>query len=98
MNKLTIYRKPMGESLFEEEFTVEVLSQMGNPLERLDFVVAIVEQTVYQSLDPFLACRSDVGIVDDSETIWSENQIQMRNGITEGIKSHDASHRDFQFH
>ena len=37
MNKLTIYRKPMGESLFEEEFTVEALSQMGNPLERLDF-------------------------------------------------------------
>jgi len=33
MNKLTIYRKPMGESLFEEEFTVEALSQMGNPLE-----------------------------------------------------------------
>ena len=85
----------MGESLFEEEFTVEVLSQMGNPLERLDFVVAIVEQTVYQTFDPFLACRSDVGIVDDSETIWSENQIQMRNGIAEGIKSHDASHRDF---
>ena len=66
--------------------------------QRLDFVFAVVEQTVYQSLDSFLACRSDVGIVDDSENIWSENQIQMRNGIAEGIKSHDASHRDFQFH
>ncbi|MGM9703917.1 MAG: IS5 family transposase, partial [Prevotella sp.] len=39
MNKTTIYRKPMGESLFEEEFTVEALSQMGNPLERLSSLV-----------------------------------------------------------
>ena len=29
MDKPTIYRKPMGESLFEEEFTVN-LSQMGS--------------------------------------------------------------------
>ena len=39
MDKQTIYRKPMGESLFEEEFTVEALSQMGNPLERLSSLV-----------------------------------------------------------
>ncbi len=39
MDKPTIYRKPMGESLFEEEFTVETLSQMGNPLERLSSLV-----------------------------------------------------------
>lgn len=39
MDKLTIYRKPMGESLFEEEFTVEALSRMGNPLERLSSLV-----------------------------------------------------------
>jgi IS5 family transposase len=35
MEKTTIYRRPMGENLFEEEFTVEALSLMGNPLERL---------------------------------------------------------------
>ena len=29
----------MGESLFEEEFTMEALSQMGNPLERLSSLV-----------------------------------------------------------
>ena len=39
MDILTIYRKPMGENLFEEEFTVEALSQMGNPLERLSSLV-----------------------------------------------------------
>ena len=39
MDKPTIYRKSMGESLFEEEFTVEALSQMGNPLERLSSLV-----------------------------------------------------------
>ncbi len=39
MKKPTIYRKPMGESLFDEEFTVEALSQMGNPLEQLSSLV-----------------------------------------------------------
>lgn len=39
MDKPTIYRKPMGASLFEEEFTVEALSQMGNSLERLSSLV-----------------------------------------------------------
>ena len=39
MQKTTIYRKPMGESLFEEELTVEALSQMGNPLETLRSLV-----------------------------------------------------------
>lgn len=39
MQKTTIYRKPMGENLFEEEFTIEALSQMGNPLEQLSALV-----------------------------------------------------------
>ena len=39
MQKTTIYRKPMGENLFEEEFTIEALSQMGNPLEQLAALV-----------------------------------------------------------
>lgn len=39
MQKPTIYRKPMGENLFEEEFTVRALSEMGNPLERLSSLV-----------------------------------------------------------
>ena len=39
MEKTTVYRRPMGESLFEEEFTVEALSEMGNPLERLSKLV-----------------------------------------------------------
>ena len=39
MQKTTIYRKPIGESLFEEEFTIEALSQMGNPLEQLSKLV-----------------------------------------------------------
>ena len=36
---MTLYRKPMDESLFEEEFTIEALSGMGNPLERLSSLV-----------------------------------------------------------
>ena len=39
MQKTTIYRKPMGENLFEEEFTIDALSQMGNPLEQLAALV-----------------------------------------------------------
>ena len=39
MQKPTIYRKPMGENLFEEEFTIETLSQIGNPLEQLASLV-----------------------------------------------------------
>lgn len=39
MQKTTLYRKPMGENLFEEEFTIDALSQMGNPLERLAALV-----------------------------------------------------------
>lgn len=39
MDKPTIYRRPMGENLFEEEFTIEALSQMCNPLERLSSLV-----------------------------------------------------------
>jgi len=39
MQKTTIYRRPMGESLFEEEYTVEELSELGNPLERLSTLV-----------------------------------------------------------
>ena len=42
MQKTTIYRKPMGENLFEEEFTIEALSQMGNPLEQLAALVDFV--------------------------------------------------------
>lgn len=39
MKKAITYRKPMDESLFEEEFTIRALSEMGNPLERLSEVV-----------------------------------------------------------
>lgn len=39
MQKTTIYRRPMGENLFEEELTIDALSQMGNPLETLASLV-----------------------------------------------------------
>ena len=35
MEKTTIYRRPMCKYLFEEELTIDALSEMGNPLERL---------------------------------------------------------------
>ena len=46
MQKSTIYRKPMGENLFEKEFTIDALSQMGNPLERL---AALVDFEMFRS-------------------------------------------------
>ena len=39
IDKPTTYCKPMGEILFKEELTLEKLSQMGNPLERLSSLV-----------------------------------------------------------
>lgn len=53
MQKTTIYRKPMGETLFEEEFTIEALSQMGNPLEQL---AALVDFEMFRSA-PSLTTR-----------------------------------------
>lgn len=35
MKKVSTYRTPMDKNLFEEEFTIEALSAMGNPLEVL---------------------------------------------------------------
>lgn len=35
MLKTTIYHKPMGEKLFDEDFTIEPLYQLGNPLVQL---------------------------------------------------------------
>ena len=35
MRKTTTYRRTMGENLYEEELTVEALSDMDNSLERL---------------------------------------------------------------
>lgn len=39
MKKTTIYRQPKQESLFEEEYTLEALSAMGNPLEQVSALV-----------------------------------------------------------
>ena len=39
MKKATIYRRPKGENLFEEELTIAALSAMGNPLEQLAVLV-----------------------------------------------------------
>lgn len=39
MKKTTTYRKPKQESLFEEEFTLEALSALGNPLEQVSALV-----------------------------------------------------------
>lgn len=39
MKKTMIYRRPMCESLFEEELTIAALSAMGNPLELLAALV-----------------------------------------------------------
>lgn len=39
MKKTTIYRKPKGENLFEDELTIAALSAMGNPLEQLTALI-----------------------------------------------------------
>lgn len=68
MQKTTIYRKPMGASLFEEDFTIEALSQMGNPLELLSKLVD------FEMFRPFL---EDVLIKKDCKTPAGRPQIDV---------------------
>ncbi|EJW90259.1 transposase IS4 family protein, partial [gut metagenome] len=69
MHKPTIYRKPMGENLFEEEFTKEALSKMGNPLEKLssliDFEIfrPILEEVLVKKDCKSLAGRPQIDVV-----------------------------------
>lgn len=58
----------MGESLFEEEFTIEALSQMGNPLERL---VSLVD---FEMFRPVLEA---VLVKDDCKTPAGRPQIDV---------------------
>ena len=62
MKKTTIYRRPMGENLFEEELTIAALSAMGNPLEQL---AALVDFEMFRpELEDILVkkdCKSAAG-------------------------------------
>lgn len=68
MQKKTIYRKPMGENLFEEEFTIEALSQMGNPLEQLSSLV---------DFEMFRPTLEDVLVKKDCKTQAGRPQIDV---------------------
>ena len=68
MQKTTIYRKPMGENLFEEEFTIEALSQMGNPLEKLSSLV---------DFEMFRPALEDVLVKKDCKTPAGRPQIDV---------------------
>lgn len=68
MQKTTIYRKPKGESLFEEEFTKEALSQMGTPLERLASLV---------DFEMFRPTLEDVLVKKDCKTPAGRPQIDV---------------------
>lgn len=68
MQKTTIYRKPMGASLFEEDFTIEALSQMGNPLELLSKLV---------DFEMFRPSLEDVLIKKDCKTPAGRPQIDV---------------------
>lgn len=68
MQKTTIYRQPMGENLFEEEFTVEALSQMGNPLEQLASLV---------DFEMFRPTLEDILVKKDCKTAAGRPQIDV---------------------
>jgi IS5 family transposase len=68
MQKTTIYRKPMGKNLSEEEFTIEVLSQIGNPLEQL---VSLVD------FEMFRLALKDVLVKKDCKTPAGRPQIDV---------------------
>ena len=68
MQKTNLYRKPMGESLFEEEFTIKALSEMGNPLELLSKLV---------DFEMFRPSLEDVLIKKDCKTLAGRPQIDV---------------------
>lgn len=68
MQKTTIYRKPMNESLYEEEYTIETLSQMGNPLEQLASLV---------DFEMFRSTLEDVLVKKDSKSAAGRPQIDV---------------------
>ena len=89
MKKTTIYRKPMKENLFEEEFTVNALSAMGNPLEQLSSFVDFemfrptLEEVLVKSECKSAAGRPQIDVVSMFKVIFlqryyglSDHQIQ----------------------
>ena len=68
MRKLTLYRKPMDKSLFEEEFTIEALSGMGNPLEGFSSLV---------DFEMFRPTLEDVLVRKDCKSQTDRPQIDM---------------------
>lgn len=58
----------MGENLFEEEFTIEALSQMGNPLEKLSSLV---------DFEMFRPALEDVLVKKDCKTPAGRPQIDV---------------------
>ena len=68
MQKTTIYRRPMGENLFEEDFTIAALSQLGNPLEQL---AALVD------FEMFRPALEDVLVKKDCKTPAGRPQIDV---------------------
>ena len=68
MHKPTIYRKPMGENLFEEEFTKEALSKMGNPLEKLSSLI---------DFEMFRPILEDVLVKKDCKSFAGRPQIDV---------------------
>lgn len=69
MDKKTVYRSPMDASLFEEDFTKETLSDLGNPLERLSALVdfemfrPILEETLLTKVCKTPAGRKPIDVV-----------------------------------
>lgn len=69
MKKTTTYRKPKQESLFEEEFTLEALSALGNPLEQVSALVDFelfrptLEKTLLTEECKTLAGRKPIDVV-----------------------------------
>ncbi len=50
----------MGENLFEEEFTMETLSSMGNPLERLSHRVDFSKSYFFNAIMAWATIRYSI--------------------------------------
>lgn len=75
--KYTTYRIPKGESLFEEDFSIEALSKMGNPLEQLLLLGRLLDVSY-----SFGGCTSHEDVQVPSRTQTHRCRVVVQNHIS----------------
>lgn len=103
MQKTTIYRKPMGKNLFEEEFSIEVLSKKGCLFDEFRTFLdnkglsfnegKIIDATFVEALKP-RNTREENGQIKagKGKELWNPEEGDSKE--VEKFKKHKKRHKD----